>query len=51
MYKRQDHGIRAATSIVDGPISLEESSERASELISNSVEESLRFISVGMDMR
>ncbi|MED5410498.1 MAG: glycerate kinase [Chloroflexota bacterium] len=46
-----DHGIRAATSIVDGPISLEESSERASELISNSVEESLRFISVGMDMR
>ena len=46
-----DHGIRAATSIVDGPISLEESSERAAELISNSVEESLRFISVGMDMR
>ena len=46
-----DHGIRAATSIVDGPISLEESSERASELISSSVEESLRFISVGMDMR
>ena len=46
-----DHGIRAATSIVDGPISLEESSERASELISNSIEESLRFISVGMDMR
>ena len=46
-----DHGIRAATSIVDGPITLEESSERASELISNSVEESLRFISVGMDMR
>ena len=46
-----DHGIRAATSIVDGPITLQESSERASELISNSVEESLRFISVGMDMR
>ena len=46
-----DHGIRAATSIVDGPISLEESLERASELISSSVEESLRFISVGMDMR
>jgi len=46
-----DHGIRAATSIVDGPISLKESSDRASELISNSVEESLRFISVGMDMR
>jgi len=46
-----DHGIRAATSIVDGPISLEESSERASELIANSVEESLRFISVGMDMK
>ncbi|MEC7913473.1 MAG: glycerate kinase [Chloroflexota bacterium] len=45
-----EHGIRAATSIVDGPITLEEASERAFELISDSVEESLRFISVGMDL-
>ena len=45
-----EHGIRAATSIVDGPITLEEASERAFELISDSVELSLRFISVGMDL-
>ena len=45
-----EHGIRAATSIVNGPITLEEASERAFELISDSVEESLRFISVGMDL-
>ncbi|PZC42804.1 MAG: glycerate kinase [Chloroflexi bacterium] len=45
-----EHGIRAATSIVNGPITLEEASERAFELISDSVEECLRFISVGMDL-
>ena len=45
-----EHGIRAATSIVNGPITLEEASDRAFELISDSVEESLRFISVGMDL-
>ena len=45
-----EHGILAATSIVNGPITLEEASERAFELISDSVEESLRFISVGMDL-
>ena len=45
-----EHGIRAATSIVNGPITREEASERAFELISDSVEESLRFISVGMDL-
>ena len=45
-----EHGIRAATSIVNGPMTLEEASERAFELISDSVEESLRFISVGMDL-
>ena len=43
-----EHGIRAATSIVNGPITLEEASDRAFELISDSVEESLRFITVGM---
>ena len=45
-----EHGIRAATSLVNGPITLEEASDRAFELISDSVEESLRFISVGMDL-
>jgi len=45
-----EYGIRAATSIVNGPITLEEASDRAFELISDSVEESLRFISVGMDL-
>ena len=45
-----EHGIRAATSIVNGPITLEEAADRAFELISDSVEESLRFISVGMDL-
>jgi glycerate kinase len=45
-----EHGIRAATSIVNGPITLEEASNRAFELISDSVEESLRFISVGMGL-
>ena len=46
-----NHGIDAALSIANGPISLEESLQNAPSLISEAVEESLRFISVGMKLR
>ena len=45
------HGIDAALSIANGPISLEESLQNAPSLISEAVEESLRLISVGMKLR
>ena len=46
-----NHGIDAALSIANGPISLEESLQNAPSLISEAVEESLRLISVGMNLR
>ena len=46
-----NHGIDAALSIANGPISLEESLQNAPSLISEAVEESLRLISVGMKLR
>ena len=46
-----NHGIDAALSIANGPISLEESLQNAPSLISQAVEESLRLISVGMKLR
>ena len=45
------HGIDAALSITNGPISLEKSLQNAPSLISEAVEESLRLISVGMRLR
>ena len=46
-----NHGIDAALSITNGPISLEKSLQNAPSLISEAVEESLRLISVGMRLR
>ncbi|MEC9278901.1 MAG: glycerate kinase [Chloroflexota bacterium] len=46
-----DHGIDAALSIANGPISLEKASQNAPTLISETVEESLRLISVGMRLK
>ncbi len=46
-----DHGIDAALSITNGPISLEKALRNAPSLISEAVEESLRLISVGMRLR
>ena len=46
-----NHGIDAALSIANGPISLEESLQNAPSLISEAVEERLRLISVGMKLR
>ena len=42
-----EHGIDAAVSIQSGPMSLDESSQRASELIANATEQALRIIQVG----
>lgn len=43
-----DYGIDAALSIVNGPITLETASTNAAELISETVEQSLRLISIGI---
>ena len=42
-----EHGIDAAVAIPSGPMSLDESSERASELIANATEQAMRLIQVG----
>ena len=42
-----DHGIDAATAITLGPMTLEESSDRAAELIADATEEAMRFLKVG----
>ena len=42
-----DHGIDAAAAIPQGPITLEESSDRAAELIADTTEEAMRFLKVG----
>lgn len=42
------HGIEAAVSLTNGPMSLEEASNNAYNLIKECAEESLRLISVGM---
>jgi glycerate kinase len=42
-----DRGIDAATAIPLGPMTLEESSSRASELIADATEEAMRFLKVG----
>ena len=44
------HGIDAAVSIVTGPMSLSEATEKSYKLISDSVEECLRLINVGIHM-
>ncbi len=42
-----EHGIDAAVAIPMGPITLEESSERAAELIADAAEEAMRMLKVG----
>ena len=42
-----DHGIDAAVAIPSAPMNLDESSERASELIANAAEQVMRLIRVG----
>ena len=44
------HGIEAAVSLTNGPMSLEEASNNAYNLIKECAEESLRLISVGMKL-
>ena len=46
-----DHGIDAALSIVTGPMSLAEASGNSRKLISDSVNESLRLITIGLRMK
>ncbi len=41
------HGIHAATAIPSGPMSLEEASERAADLISECTQETMRMLMVG----
>jgi glycerate kinase len=41
------HGIDALASITPGPMTLNEASERAAELISNATEQAIRFLKVG----
>lgn len=45
------HGIEAAVSLTNGPMSLEEASNHAYDLIKECAEESLRLISVGMKIK
>jgi glycerate kinase len=45
------HGIDAAVSIVTGPMSLSEATEKSYKLVSDSVEECLRLINVGINMK
>ena len=42
-----EHGIDALAAITPGPMTLDEASERASELISNATEQALRFMKAG----
>lgn len=42
-----EHGIDALAAITPGPMTLEEASERAAELISNATEQVLRFLKAG----
>ena len=42
-----EHGIDAATAITSGPMSLEEASEHAYDLIADAAEEMMRFMRVG----
>lgn len=42
-----EHGIDALASITPGPMTLDEASERAAELISNATEQVLRFLRTG----
>ena len=42
-----EHGIDALAAITPGPMTLDEASERAAELISNATEQSLRFMKAG----
>ena len=42
-----EHGIDALSSITPGPMSLDEASARAAELIANATEQALRFMKVG----
>lgn len=46
-HDAHDHGIDAATSIVSGPMSLEDASLHAAELIADAAEEMMRFMRVG----
>ena len=46
-----EHGIDAAVSIVTGPMTLPEASEKSYELISNSVSECLRLINIGFKIK
>ncbi|MBI14820.1 MAG: glycerate kinase [Chloroflexi bacterium] len=46
-----EHGIDAAMSIVTGPMTLPEASEKSYELISNSVSECLRLINIGFKIK
>ena len=42
-----EHGIDALTSIVSGPMTLEEASERSAELIADATEQAMRLMRVG----
>ena len=42
-----EHGIDALAAITPGPMTLDEASERAAELISNATEQALRFMKAG----
>ena len=42
-----EHGIAAVTAITNAPMTLEEASERAAELIASATEESMRFMKTG----
>ena len=44
-------GLEAVRSIVTGPMSLKDASKSAYKLITESVEQSLRFINVGMKLK
>ena len=45
-----NEGLQAVRSITTGPMSLQDASKSASQLISEAVEQSLRFIQVGMNL-
>ena len=46
-HDAHDHGIDAAAAITSGPMSLDEASEHAYELITDAAEEMMRFMRVG----
>jgi glycerate kinase len=47
----KDDGIKAVTSITQGPVTLKESSEASYQLILESVEQLVRFVEVGIGMQ